>query len=93
MNTDYNGNPIGVGDVAHNIESGWPGVVLGFELIRDDAKYPFAKMIGINHLAIYIEKRRLCDALDNDDIRWYAPRDLIVDIKSADIKPPWPPSC
>jgi hypothetical protein len=87
MTADYYGKPIGRGDLVHNIESGWCGVVLGFEP-HPHYGDPMAKMIGINHLAIYIERRKLRDALDHDDIQWHAPRDLCVDLEARDIVPP-----
>ena len=63
--TDHKGNPIGVGDFAHNIESGWLGRVVE---IKEMDGLDMATMHGVDTMPWYVGGLPLLDSVDERDI-------------------------
>jgi hypothetical protein len=82
---DYYGGPIGPGDFAKNIESGWLGRV---EAIRTDADgLRMAEMIGVDLLAWKVAGNALMDSLTADDRQWHHVGDLYVKFPGNQVSP------
>ena len=68
---DYKGKPVAEGDKVVSIESGWRGVVVGFEHHR-----------GTGELAKCQHEGYWGD-LEEDDIQWFVPADVVVIRKAS----------
>jgi hypothetical protein len=78
--TDHKGNPIGVGDFAHNIESARLGRVVE---IKEMDGLDLATMHGVDTLAWYVGGLSLLDSVDERDIQWHHVKDLALLLRAS----------